>query len=298
MPAAVNRQQPTHPTPGGGGLNQAGKSGRAGERGSGERKKNIPHLYRTSWDVTHLSPSNCKPGWASSQLIDIERKMREIKKIAPVAPKERKKQRSERGLTPHRPYRRRKQAIDREKPLEKNDQRTLDKARFKIYPITRTQSTDERQFTQSTYSSALVASLNRSKGSHTTQRHHPSALTGMGQIRRATMNPTPQAPRSPTRASGANKRDERGSEMKGEPQPAEQERAGTHMADRYERLDIAMAMNDITGQASRDGGPIKPRPASRYEPAGSKAGRDETQTAGDRNEGEKTIPVSAVLTSS
>ena len=88
--------------------------------------------------------------------------------------------------------------------------------------------------------------------------------------------------------------------MKGEPQPAEQARAGTRMADRYERLDIAMAMNDITAQASRDGGPIKPRPASRYEPAGSKAGRDETQIAGNRNGGgsEKVISARAVLTSS
>lgn len=146
--------------------------------------------------ATRLSPSNRKSGLASSQLIDIERKIREIKKIAPVAPKERKKQRSERGLTPHRPYRRRKQAIDREKPLEKNDQRTLDKARFKIYPITRTQSTDERQFTQSTYSSAFIASLNRSK-----ELHNATPPPARGRPRRA-MNPDAQAPRSPTRAAG------------------------------------------------------------------------------------------------
>lgn len=55
--------------------------------------------------------------------------------------------------------------------------------------------------------------------------------------------------------------------------------------------------DDITEQASRENGLIIP-PRLTTRQAGSKAGRGETQIAGDRNEGEKTIPVSAVLTSS
>lgn len=43
-PAAANRQQLTHPTPVGGGLNQAGRAKRTGERGSGERK-GISRIY-------------------------------------------------------------------------------------------------------------------------------------------------------------------------------------------------------------------------------------------------------------
>lgn len=100
MPAAANRQQSTHPTPRGAGDNSSKQVEKSRGEGVGRDEKDASYLYRSPWDATHLSPSNRKPGWASSQLIDIERKMREIKKIAPVAPKERKKQRSERGLTP------------------------------------------------------------------------------------------------------------------------------------------------------------------------------------------------------
>ena len=87
MPAAANRQQSTHPTPRGAGDNSSKQVEKSRGEGVGRDEKDASYLYRSPWDATHLSPSNRKPGWASSQLIDIERKMREIKKSPPSLPK-------------------------------------------------------------------------------------------------------------------------------------------------------------------------------------------------------------------
>ena len=60
-PAAANRQQPAHPSPGGGGQIQAGKPRRAGERGSGGKEEREPSHPLTSAlshemdDIDHLT---------------------------------------------------------------------------------------------------------------------------------------------------------------------------------------------------------------------------------------------------
>lgn len=108
--------------------------------------------------------------------------------------------------------------------------------------------------------------------SHATQRPPPPAR---GRPRLAAMNPDAQAPRSPTRANGAGKREERGSEMSGtrsEPQPTEASTSRqTHgRSPRMRRH--RHGHDDITEQASRENGLIMP-PRLTTRQAGSKAGR-------------------------
>ena len=59
----------------------------------------------------------------------------------------------------------------------------------------------------------------------------------------------------------------------GEPQPTGASTSHDHRAGRYERSDIAMAMNDITMQASRENGLIPPRPTTRVG-RGARRGED------------------------
>lgn len=135
--------------------------------------------------------------------------------------------------------------------------------------------------------------------SHATQRPPPPAR---GRPRRAAMNPDAQAPRSPTRANGAGKREERGGEISGtrsEPQPTEASTSRqTHgRSPRMRRH--RHGHDDITEQASRENGLIIP-PRLTTRQAGSKAGRGETQIAGSRNGGGSEGPIiaRAVLISS
>lgn len=210
MPAAANRPTPAHPTPGGRGTNSSRQVEKNRQEGVGRDEKDALYLYR-NMGTLRIYPiqSQSENRQASSPRVCIE-KMRAIKKIAPVAPKERKKQRSERGLTPTGLIGGGNKQLIAKSHSKKNDQRTLDKARFKIYPITRTQSTDRKDIHKI---DTFIAHHPRSK-----QRHPPPAWDRYDRQQYSRRRP----PRSPTRASGAGKREERGSEMsgtRGEPQP-------------------------------------------------------------------------------
>ena len=105
---------------GGGGLNQAGKSGRAGERGSGERKR-ISRIYIGAGTLRATQFNrNRRIGKQSSPTEYVLMKGDDDEEKNRPRRSQRKEKTKERaGANTHRPYRRRKQAIDREKPLEK-----------------------------------------------------------------------------------------------------------------------------------------------------------------------------------
>lgn len=100
-PAAANRQQLTHPTPGGGGLNQASKPRRADERGSGERK-DIQYLYRIRLTLRTISFNRNRSSQASKQPpVCIERMMmREVKNRPRRSTKKGKNTGADEGETP------------------------------------------------------------------------------------------------------------------------------------------------------------------------------------------------------
>lgn len=212
--------------------------------------------------------------------------MRAMKKNAPVAPRERKKQRSERGLTPTGLIGGGNKQLIAKSHSKKNDQRTLDKARFKIYPITRTQSTDRKDIHKI---DTFIAHHPRSKQR---PRRHGTDTTG---------NNTPDAQAPPAtrhEQTGAGKRGERGSEMSGtrsEPQPTEASTSRqTHgRSPRMRRH--RHGHDDITEQASRENGLIIPPPS--HDTTGGEQGG---ASAGNRNGGgsEKVISARVVLISS
>lgn len=139
-----------------------------------------------------------------------------MKKNRPRRSQRKEKTKERAGANTHRPYRRRKQTIDREKPLEKTINEPLIRHDLKYTQSPgRNQPIKGNSHNQHTH---RITSTSRSK-------RRPSSGT-----RQTTAGNTSdaQAPRSPTRASGADKRDERGNETsgtRGEPQPAEQARA-------------------------------------------------------------------------
>ena len=89
-------------------------------RGGRAKEKRKSHIYIGAGRRYAFIPLNRNRGTGKQVAPEYVLRGRALmKKIAPVAPKERKKQRSERGRTPTGLIGRRKQAIDREKPLEK-----------------------------------------------------------------------------------------------------------------------------------------------------------------------------------
>lgn len=119
MPAAANRQQPTPPTPRGRGNNSSRQSDKSEREGVGREEKDIPHLYR-SRGTLRIYPiqSQLRNRQASRPWVGIE-KYDDEKKSPPSLPKKGKNKGASGGETPTGLIGRRKQAIDREKPLEK-----------------------------------------------------------------------------------------------------------------------------------------------------------------------------------
>ena len=118
-PAAANRQQPTPPTPWGRGNNSSRQSDKSEREGVGREEKDIPHLYR-SRGTLRIYPiqSQLRNRQASRPWVGIE-KYDDEKKSPPSLPKKGKNKGASGGETPTGLIGRRKQAIDREKPLEK-----------------------------------------------------------------------------------------------------------------------------------------------------------------------------------
>lgn len=222
MLAAANRQQPTPPTPRGRGNNSSRQSDKSEREGVGREEKDIPHLYR-SRGTLRIYPiqSQLRNRQASRPWVGIE-KYDDEKKSPPSLPKKGKNKGASGGETPTGLIGRRKQAIDREKPLEK----TINEPwiRHKKHYTRRHPSNQPigRTSTKSTHS------LPPSPTKQATPSPPPPAR---GRPRRAAMNLDAKAPRSPTRSSGAVNREERSSKTSGtggEPQPAEQARAGNN----------------------------------------------------------------------
>lgn len=119
MLAAANRQQPTPPTPRGRGNNSSRQSDKSEREGVGREEKDIPHLYR-SRGTLRIYPiqSQLRNRQASRPWVGIE-KYDDEKKSPPSLPKKGKNKGASGGETPTGLIGRRKQAIDREKPLEK-----------------------------------------------------------------------------------------------------------------------------------------------------------------------------------
>lgn len=223
MPAAANRQQPTPPTPRGRGNNSSRQSDKSEREGVGREEKDIPHLYR-SRGTLRIYPiqSQLRNRQASRPWVGIE-------KYDDEKNRPRRSQRKEK--TKERAGAKHPQALseggNKQLIAKNHSKKTINEPwiRHKKHYTRRHPSNQPigRTSTKSTHS------LPPSPTKQATPSPPPPAR---GRPRRAAMNPDAQAPRSPTRLSGAGKREERGSETGSEPQPMEQARANDHRADR------------------------------------------------------------------
>lgn len=182
-----------------------------------------------------------------------------MKKIAPVAPKERKKQRSERGLTPTGLTGRNQATAEK---TNENSRRTIDKARFKIYPIIPAQSTDKRQSTKSTHlSPPSKASSSRISPENDT--------TTAGNEPRRQSSPLPDTSKRGGRAKRVRQRDERDGRRAAADGASTSRKSKSRPARVIRRRH---GHDDIIGisKAEETG---NTRPVPRHETTGSKAGR-------------------------
>lgn len=222
MPAAANQMAARTSHARGRGTKSSKQSEESRGEGAG-REERMPHIYIGTWGRYAFIPSQSQLGnrQASRSRVGIE-KYDDEKKSPPSLPKKGKNKGASGGETPTGLIGRRKQAIDREKPLEK----TINEPwiRHKKHYTRRHPSNQPigRTSTKSTHS------LPPSPTKQATPSPPPPAR---GRPRRAAMNLDAKAPRSPTRSSGAVNREERSSKTSGtggEPQPAEQARAGNN----------------------------------------------------------------------